>query len=59
MPYNDLKYLFSGGVFYENVKMMNSKTRETLDEHNRARPRVITRDLFDGKYNNEGMTNAC
>ena len=41
--------------------MMNSKTQETLDQldaHNRARSRVITRDLADGKYNSEGMTHS-
>ena len=61
MPYFNLKYIFSGGVLYDNVEMMNSKTQETLDQldaHNSARSRVITRDLSDRKYNTEGMAHS-
>ena len=53
--------IFSGGVIYDNVEMMNSKTQETLDQldaHNRARSRVITRDLADGKSNSEGISTS-
>ena len=47
----DFLSIVSAGPVYVNVKMMNSKTQETLDQldaHNRPRSRVISRGLADG-----------
>ena len=52
---------FLAGVIYENVKMMNSKTQETLDQldaHNRARSRDIARGLVDENYKSEGISTS-
>ena len=61
MSYFNLKYFCSGGVLYENVKMMNSETQETLDQldaHNKARSHVITCGLAGGNHESEGISNS-
>ena len=55
--YENTSFATDNGVIYDNVEMMNSKTQETLDQLDaRARSRVITRDLADGKSNSEGIS---